>query len=66
MPKIQLEKENKSNLEKRLTVLYKERFKLLIEKTNGTQFKKNHVLKKIKLDIARILTFINKVKREKK
>lgn len=66
MPKIQLEKENKSNLEKRLTVLYKERFKLLIEKTNGTQFKKKHVLKKIKLDIARILTFINKVKREKK
>lgn len=66
MPKIQLEKENISSLEKRLTDLYKERFKLLIEKTNGTQFKKIHILRKIKLDIARILTFINKIKREKK
>ncbi|HIH2762526.1 MAG TPA: 50S ribosomal protein L29 [Candidatus Azoamicus sp. MARI] len=66
MSKIQLKKENISNLEKRLTDLYKERFKLLIEKTNGTQFKKKHVFNKIKLDIARILTSINKIKREEK
>ncbi len=66
MPKIQLEKENIPNLEKRLTELYKERFNLLIEKTNGTQFKKTHSLKKIKHDIAQILTAISIIKREKK
>ena len=66
MPKIQLEKENIPNLEKRLTELYKERFNLLIEKTNGTQFKKTHSLKKKKHDIAQILTAISIIKREKK
>ncbi|HIH2763157.1 MAG TPA: 50S ribosomal protein L29 [Candidatus Azoamicus sp.] len=66
MLKTNLEKENVSSMEKRLTELYKERFKLLIEKTNGTQFKKTHILRKIKLDIARTLTFINKIKRETK
>ena len=65
MQKIKLEKEPVSSLKKRLTDLYKERFKLLLEKTNGTQFKKSHMLKKIKLDIARILTYISKIKREK-
>lgn len=66
MSKIKFENENITSLEQRLTKLYKERFKLLIEKSNGTQFKKNHLLKKIKLDIARTLTFIGKIKREKK
>lgn len=65
MQKVELEKEDLSSLKKRLTDLYKERFKLLLEKTNGTQFKKSHMLKKIKLDIARILTYISKIKREK-
>lgn len=55
---------NENEIKNSLTSLYKERFKLLIEKSNGTQFKKNHLLKKIKIDIARILTFKNEQKRE--
>jgi len=61
-----IENENISNIEKNLSDLYKERFKLLIEKTNGTQFKKRHLLKKNKKNIAKTLTLINNIKREKK
>lgn len=63
--KTKFKNEEKLNLKEELKDLYKEKFKLLIEKSNGTQFKKRHKLKEIRIKIARILTFITKIKREK-
>ncbi|HFL8819391.1 MAG TPA: 50S ribosomal protein L29 [Candidatus Azoamicus sp. OHIO2] len=47
-----------------LVILYKKKLKLLLEKTNGSEFKNSHVLKSTKKYIARTLTIINEKKRD--
>ena len=56
---------NLKELQEELAVLYKEKFKLLLEKSNDSKFKKNHLFKFIRKDIARIFTLIVKLKNEK-
>ncbi len=54
-----------TELNEELTSLYKKKFKLILEKTSGVEIKTNHQFKKIKKNIAQILTII-KEKRDKK
>ena len=54
----------KKELNEILLDLYRKKFKLLLEKTSGVEFKNNHILKILKRNIARILTIINE-KRDK-
>ncbi len=59
-----LRKENLDGLKKRLILLYRERFKILLEKTSGAEFNKNHLLKKVRRDIARVLTLSMEFKKK--
>lgn len=60
-----LRKDNLDGLKKRLNLLYRERFKILLDKTSGAEFNKNHLFKKIRRDIARILTLIVECNKKK-
>ncbi len=53
-----LKKENTNSLKKHLVKSYRDRLKLLLAKTSGSKFKKTHLLKKVKKNIARILTLL--------
>ncbi len=57
-----IRKEKDGIIKQKLFFLYKEFFRLRIEKSSGVDFKKGHLFKKNKKDIARILTVL----REKK
>lgn len=56
--------QNISELKENLLLMYKKKFKLLIEKSNDQAFKNYHTLREIKKNIARLLTLITK--KEKK
>ena len=58
-----LRKKNKKELEEQLVVFYRDRFKLQLEKTSGAEFTKNHLLKNLKKNIARVLTLITELKK---
>jgi len=60
----ELRKKNNVELEKYLISLYRERFKLLLEKSSGAEFTKNHLFKKSKKNIARVLTLISELKKQ--
>lgn len=60
-----LRKENLSGLKNQLVLFYKERFKLLLDKTSGAEFTKNHLLKKTRKSIARVLTLITELEKKK-
>ncbi len=57
----EIRKKNIFNIKNNLYFLYKERFKLRIEKSSGTEFKKGHLLKKNRKNIARILTILREI-----
>jgi ribosomal protein L29 len=57
---------NSIELKITLIALYKKKIKLLLEKSNTSEFKNRHLLKNIKKNIARTLTMINDKKRDKK
>lgn len=59
-----LRKENLSGLKNQLSLFYKERFKLLLDKTSGAEFTKNHLFKKTRKNIARVLTLITKLEKK--
>ena len=65
MNKKDLKLKTTTELNEELTSLYKKKFKLILEKTSGIEIKTNHQFKKIKKNIAQILTIINE-KRDKK
>lgn len=46
------------DLNLQLLSLYKDLFSLKLEKTSGSEFKKNHLFRFLRKDIARILTVI--------
>lgn len=50
--------EDLDSLKKQLNLFYKDKFKLLLEKSSGAEFKKNHLIKKVNKDIAKFLTLI--------
>lgn len=58
-----IRKENILDIKKKLFSLYKERFKLRIEKSSGAEFKKGYLLKKNRRNIARILTVLKEKER---
>lgn len=58
----ELRKKSYSELKNLLVTFYRERFKLLLDKTSGAEFTKNHLLKDIKKNIARVLTIIRQRK----
>lgn len=60
----ELREKNYKELEEQLTIFYKEKIKLLIEKSSGAEFTKNHLFKKNKKTIARILTIMTEKKHE--
>ena len=62
MKTIELRKKSHSELEKILVTFYRERFKLLLDKTSGAEFTKNHLLKKVRKNIARVLTIMRQNK----
>lgn len=58
----ELKNESIDSLKSRLLSLYKEKFKLRLKKTNEADFKKTHLIKINRKNIARVLTFISKNK----
>lgn len=60
----ELREKNNSELKNQLILCYKEKIKLLIDKSSGAEFTKNHLFKKNKKNIARILTIIKEKKHE--
>ena len=58
MKTTELRKKNHIELKKILITFYRERFKLLLDKTSGAEFTKNHLLKKVRKNIARVLTIM--------
>lgn len=59
----ELRKKSYSELEKQLVIFYRERFKLLLEKSSGAEFNKNHLLKNVRRNIARVLTLMTEIKK---
>jgi len=59
-----LRKENLDSLKKQLILFYRERFKLLLEKSSGAEFTKGHLLKKMRKNIARVLTLITELEKK--
>jgi len=57
-------KKNKIELRENLVGLHKNIFKLKLEKTSGVDFKKNHLFRVFKKDIARVLTVLNELERQ--
>lgn len=51
-------KKNLIELESELLICYKNKLKLVLEKSNSSEFKKFHILRNLKKDIAKILTLI--------
>ena len=51
-------KKSLSELENELLIRYKNKLKLFLEKSNSSEFKKSHILRDFKKDIAKILTLI--------
>ena len=49
-----------------LISLYRKKLQLNLEKSNSSNFKSTHILRNIKKNLARLLTFINEKKRESK
>ncbi len=62
MKVIELRKKNHLELKEILVKFYRERFRLLLDKTSGAEFTKNHSLKKVKKNIARVLTIMKQIK----
>jgi len=58
----ELRKKNYLELKELLIIFYRERFKLLLDKTSGAEFTKNHSLKNVKKNIARVLTIMKQIK----
>lgn len=61
MKTLDIKKKSVSEIKKDLYSLYKERFKLRIEKSSGAEFKKGHLLKKNRKNIARVLTILREI-----
>jgi len=59
-----LRKKSYIELEKQLVVFYRERFKFLLEKSSGAEFTKNHLLKKVRKSISRVLTLMTEFKKK--
>lgn len=59
----EFKKKNEIELKNQLMQFYKEKIKLLIEKTSGAEFAKNHLFKKNRRNIAKILTIITEKKK---
>ncbi len=57
-----LKKQTVKELNDKLNLLYREKLKLLLEKTDNIEFKKGMKLKKIKRNIAQISTIITQKK----
>lgn len=57
-----LKKQNIKELNDKLNLLYREKLKLLLEKTDNIEFKKGMKLKKVKRNIAQISTIITQKK----
>lgn len=57
-----LKEKNILELKTELIKLYREKFKLLLEKSGGSEFNKSHLLKNLKKNIARTLTLITEKK----
>ncbi len=66
MQKININDKNIQQLKELAIFLYKKKIKLLLEKSNGNDFKKSHEFKKTKKDLARILTSLTKKEVKKK
>ncbi len=59
-----LKKDKLGGLEERLILSCRERLKVLLDKSSGADFKKNHLFKKYRRDIARILTLMSEFKKK--
>lgn len=60
----ELREKSNNELTNQLTFFYKEKIRLLMEKSGGAEFKKHHLFKKNRKNIARILTVITEKKYE--
>ena len=60
----ELRKKSWIELEKQLVVFYRDLFKLLLEKSSGAEFTKNHLLRTVRRNIARILTLMTELKKK--
>ncbi len=58
----ELRKNNLIDLKSKLVLLYREKLKISFEKTSGSEFKKTHLIKTNKKNIAKILTLISEKK----
>lgn len=55
--------EDLSNLKSKLISLYREKLKLVFDRTSSSEFNKTHLIKQNKKNIARILTLISSRKK---
>jgi len=58
---IDIRKKSVTELNDMLLLLYRSRFKLMLEKTSGAEFNKHSKLGKVKKDIAIVLTVIKEL-----
>lgn len=61
----ELKNENITSLKLKLISLYREKLKIVFEKSSGSDFNKTHLIRKNRKNIARILTLISEKKNEK-
>ncbi|MCB1711772.1 MAG: 50S ribosomal protein L29 [Candidatus Riesia sp.] len=57
---------NSDEIKIELISLYRKKLQLNLEKSNSSNFKSTHILRNVKKNLARLLTFINDKKRELK
>lgn len=57
---------NSDEIKIELISLYRKKLQLNLEKSNSSNFKSTHILRNVKKNLARLLTFINDKKRDLK
>ncbi len=62
---VELRKKTTKELKENLSLLYRKKLKLLLDKTSGAEFSKNHTIKNVRKNIARVLTLITELEKKK-
>lgn len=57
---------NSDEIKIELISLYRKKLQLNLEKSNSSNFKSTHILRNVKKNLARLLTFVNDKKRDLK